>query len=302
MNTQPSWISLTAGLFAAAALAPLAAAACGSATPPGQTPEASGDAPPEPVPTLQIPETDEIPPPDQPDEQPEAAGGVPAFVQDVWTHLDRTYNSCPNEYDYYPKGGMRIFACHLRSLVSYETLHDSSGFDIFVSGPHTNAALNLKSPNSFGHYNPRFVRWMADHVVPEDRNSALRAATQDHYDQYVRPLARIFFATYQKIQREPACFRREKQRYLAALTRGKVPDMFVERYFFFMNEKFCNRPNDKNYFYRHGFDAGYDGNVTKTCVGFWIRRGIDGTMDEFYRGLEKLLAAYDPELLREASR
>jgi hypothetical protein len=42
----------------------------------------------------------------------------------------------------------------------------------------------------------------------------------------------------------------------------------------------------------------YDVNVVNTSVAFWVRRSIDGTMPEFYRGLEKLVRAYDPEAYR----
>jgi len=53
-----------------------------------------------------------------------------------------------------------------------------------------------------------------------------------------------------------------------------------------------------DYFYKHGFDGGHNGNVVKTCIAFWIRRTIDGTANEFYKGLLKLLKTYDPGLLK----
>jgi hypothetical protein len=38
--------------------------------------------------------------------------------------------------------------------------------------------------------------------------------------------------------------------------------------------------------------------VVKTCIAFWMRRAIDGTADEFSRGLLKLIKTYDPGLLK----
>ena len=275
----------------------LTAAACRSTAPPSTSRRAVSDGPVAPVTTLQIasPDDDEGEEESLDDSVTVTAGME--LAREVWTHLHRTQNTCPDVFDYHPNGGMRIFACHLRSLISLEAVQRASGLDVFVAGPHSNAQLTLDSPDSFGHYNPAFVRWMADNLIPASRDSALRETTQAHFDQYVRPLARIFLATYRKLQREPDCFRRERERYVNAMQRGQLSYEFRERYFFFMNDEFCARPDDEDYFFKHGFDGGYSGNVTKTCVGFWIRRSLDGTDEEFYRGLTRLLTTYDPESL-----
>ncbi len=270
---------------------------CRSASPPSTSRQPVGEHTVAPVATLRIAADDDT----EGDEElldetaPDTAGAE--MAREVWTHLHLTRNTCPDVFDYHPNGGMRIFACHLRSLISLESLQRASGLDVFVAGPHAKTELTLDSPDSFGHYNPAFVQWMADHLIPGSRDSALRQATQAHFDQYVRPLARIFHATYQKIQREPACFRRERERYVAEMKRGQVTYELLERYFFFMNDEFCARPDDTNHFFEHGFDGGYNGNVTKTCVGFWIRRNLDGTDQEFYRALTRLLRTYDPAAL-----
>jgi len=221
------------------------------------------------------------------------------LARDIWQRLDQTHNTCPDSYDYHPEGGLRMFACHLRALVPYRTLHEASGLSVFLSGPHTDTELSLTSDKSFGYYNPELVRWMVEHLVPGAHDSAFRAATQGHYDTYVRPLTRIFYGTHQKLEQHPDCFERERKKYLAALKRG-VPRDYLEKYFYFMNPKFCSNPEGGyKAFSRDGFDAGWDGNVTKTCVGFWIRRSVDHTDQEFFRGLQKLVHSYDPGLERE---
>jgi hypothetical protein len=48
-----------------------------------------------------------------------------------------------------------------------------------------------------------------------------------------------------------------------------------------------------------GDDGGHDENVVKTCVGFWIRRSIDGTDGELFAGLTRLLWG---DALRRARR
>lgn len=231
---------------------------------------------------------------------PAGAGQDPvaAKIHDVWLKLHKTKNAC-EEFDYFPEGGMRIFACHLKSLTSLPFLAQASGLSVFSQGPHQGTQLKLDHRFQFGYYNPDFVRWMAEHLIPGAQDASLRKATQKHYDKYVKPLATLFYATWQKSRKEPECFRREVERYRLLMEQKKLPEMYYERFFFYMNPDFCTHADKGfDYFYKHGFDGGYDGNVVKTCIAFWMRRTMDGTADEFYQGLHKLLKAYDPGLLK----
>lgn len=178
-----------------------------------------------------------------------------------------------------------------------------AGVDIFASGPHPREDLALDVANDFGHYNPAFVRWLVEAGAPSARGSAAQKATQPVYDASVKPLAEIFWRTYQKARRDPACFTREKTAYADLIKRKKLPADYYEKWFFFMNPYFCDgRPKPANFYYDNGFDAGVSGNVTKTVVGFWLRRSLDGSIDDLVKGLESLLASYQPELLTAAAR
>jgi hypothetical protein len=42
---------------------------------------------------------------------------------------------------------------------------------------------------------------------------------------------------------------------------------------------------------------GYDVYEAFTCPGFWIRRSIDGTADEFYEVLKLTLQTFDPAFI-----
>jgi hypothetical protein len=230
---------------------------------------------------------------------PAGAGrdAVSSKIHDIWINLNKTKNAC-DEFDYFPQGGMRIFACHLKSLTSLEFLQEASGLVVFNQGPHKGTHLKLDHPYQFGYYNRDFVRWMVEHLVPGAEDASLRKATQAHYNKYVKPLATLFYATWQKAKKQPRCFRREVERYRSLMEQKRLPEMYYERFFFWMNPDFCTKADEGfDYFYQHGFDGGYDGNVVKTCIAFWMRRTIDGTADEFSRGLLKLLKTYDSGLL-----
>jgi hypothetical protein len=206
-------------------------------------------------------------------------------------------------FDYFPRGGIQSFWCHRPSSVTLAAVRALAGVEIFASGPHTEGALVLDAPQEFGHYDPAFVRWLMDAAAPSPRGSAGQRATQASYDRHMKPLAEIFWKTLTKARAEPVCFAREKKAYADLIAKKKLPRDYYERWFYFMNPYFCIRPPKQNdtFYFSHGFDAGVNGNVTKSVVGFWLRRAMDGTMDGFAEGLKALITSYQPELLDTGS-
>ena len=230
--------------------------------------------------------------------KPAVAENVPPsleqLVRTAWTGLPATPNACPAAFDYFPGGGMQIFACHLFSIVPYGRLHELAGMPVFLSGPHTRDALVLDSSTAFGHYNPTFVRWAVDNLVPGAEDVAFRDQTRHVYQSTMAERAFLFDATWHKAQTNPECWRGEVERYRRLVDAGQLQPYDYERWFYFMNPSFCANPDGGfEAFVDHGFDAGYDGNVVKSCVGFWVRRSIDGTAEQWHGGLRKLRVAYE---------
>ena len=224
-----------------------------------------------------------------------APAGPPAspVVKKAWTELPTTTNHCPEEFDYFPGGGLRIFWCHAQEHLGLRDLQNLAGVPIWTSGPHTVDALDLRNARAFGHYNPVFVDRLADAVLVARGDPAFREATQPVYDQYVRARARLAWQVHHKLEQEPACANRELDGYVANM-RAKEPEpMYYGRWFFFMNERFCKKGATESQMFDQGFDGGYDGNVADTLVGFWLRRRLDGTEARFQRALEELLRTYD---------
>ncbi len=214
-----------------------------------------------------------------------------AVARDAWSRLDRTQSTC-SAYDYYPEGGARIFGCHLFSLVSFAQITELSRLRPFLSGPHAHG-LDYSAASDFGHYNPEFVSWLALHAIPAAADPEFRAATQPLYDRYVRPLAHAMYETHEKLINNPECFDAEQAEYAAAIANGNT-EGYVEPWFFFMNEGYCdNRRADYEAFANSGFDGGHNGNVIKTCVGFWLRRSMDGTERQFFQALTTLMETYE---------
>lgn len=233
-----------------------------------------------------------------------AAGQLTAqaqgMIEKATLGLDGSKNGCPGAYDYFPQGGAQIFYCHLKDRLDYATIEKLSGLTVFSDGPHKNGQLDL-SAASFGRYNPAFVRWLTK-AIPGLGNATVRRAVQPVYDKSIKPLARIFYVTYRKLAANPGYLKQEKRHYLSLVARQRTAG-YYEKFFYFMSPGFYPRPNgNMSYFNRHGFDGGVDGNVTKTCTAFWLRRSIDGTAKDFFAGLKQLLGLYDAAFLQAVQR
>ncbi len=215
-----------------------------------------------------------------------AAAGDDALIRNVWLNLGHTENQCEDVFDYYPDGGMRIFYCHLKTFIDYGTVLRLAGVKAFRSGPHTDGGLELGARFDFGRYNPAFVKWLIANAVPAAEDASFRKATQAVFDRYVARLATTAYVAHEELMTDPAFLRREKDLYRRGMEHRTLADMFYEKYYNFK-----------------GLDSrGYDGNVVKTCVAFWLRRSMDGTEPLFFAGLTRLLEAYAPEFVTENRR
>ena len=233
---------------------------------------------------------------------PAAAPSAPSALESALREVTRK-SQC-QDFDYYPNGGIQNFWCHRSARISLASIRELAGVDIFTKGPHNADTLQLDAASDFGRYNPAFVRFLIDKAGPSEHGSAAQKATQPSYDAHLKPLAEIFWKTYAKSQSDKECFAREKAAYGDLIAKKKLPKDYYERWFYFMNPYFCDRGAQHNFtFYSdNAFDAGVDGNVTKSVIGFWLRRSLDGTMDAFAEGLRKMLAAYEPELIAAPPR
>ena len=195
-------------------------------------------------------------------------------------------------FDYGPKG-MRNLYCYLVSNFPYQKLIALSGLEPFVKGPHTATELDLDNTTEFGHYNPKFVVWMKDHLIPADRDDKFKWATEPIYARYLQKTARAYYLAYEIVFSDPELLKREKKRYLENVKARKACCLGFGHYY----ESF-----PKDYFGLYLDDDYYVGNILDCAFAFWVRRSIDGTSREFRLGLEKLLTVYDRDFLEDRKK
>lgn len=207
---------------------------------------------------------------------------------DNWANL---YNPSSQSYismkTYVPERGIRGKYAMMKSDLSKNILQEIIGEKIFLLGPHTEG-INLNSQATFGHYNPVFLLKLNEHLNVLYQDDSFVAAAQSIYDEEFRNYFRLYYLSYAQ-----------------ATTNKKV----ISRY----EEMVRNTPeagakdyrSDASYFLQEAFrgfaermeNEGYDVYEGFVCPGFWVRRSIDGTSDEFYTLLVSAMKTFDPDFL-----
>jgi ankyrin repeat protein len=186
------------------------------------------------------------------------------IIRSVWLDLDKALS----QPAYYELNIGHVYK-RVSRLISISKLSDLSGMDIYIKGPHLKDRLNLHIHSSFGHYNKEFVVWMKDNLIPGADDKRFRSVTRSLYNKYLRDLALHLYRLYVKMQKYPDEIRKAREMYLEAMAKGKA--------------------------------FSYISNGIR-WDNFWLRRSLDGTDREFFRGLEKLLITYDKAIIKNLKK
>lgn len=197
--------------------------------------------------------------------------------------LDKTRHTGP-DFDYWPKGGIRIAYYHLATFAGYETLTRLSPHPVFVSGPHGTDHLNLNAPFDFGHYNPEFLRWFEGQLSEILKDQEFVKRTTPLFQTYLGSTADSYRATYRALNRHPDELAALLQDYKIHLDNRTLPEGY------YYNVAWSEAAD--RYTFLKELNASYDPNVTAPAVYFWLRRYIDGTHQQVFSMLESLLNAY----------
>lgn len=216
--------------------------------------------------------------------------GVPEILRATFADLPKLAKATTQrEYralkTWLPDRGLRGLYAKVRHKTGIAVLEELSGEKVFLKGPHPKGGLNLDANADFGRYNPAFVRWLAAHGVPGRRDPVLRQKLQPVYDQHLRRTARGFFTTHQSQQAQPGRMEKIQAQYLKLLKARRGAGYYLQESF---------RPDADRL-----KQAGHDWFEVTVSHGFWVRRTIDGTADEFHTALSLLLETYDPGFLKE---
>ena len=205
-------------------------------------------------------------------------------VRQTWTHLTATTNQCPEVFDYFPGGGLRILYCHAKQDLAIAQVAELAGVPIWVAGgPHGKATgLDLANHREFGHYNPAFVTKIVGFALPAAKDTKFREQTQSTYDTVLQSRARIAWVAHERLAIDSRSRQTELEAYKANMKAAEPDPYFVERWYDYVETP--------------------DGNVAKTLVAWWLRRYMDGTEDEWVPVLRRTMELYDGAWLAQHER
>jgi hypothetical protein len=194
-------------------------------------------------------------------------------------------------FDYGPQG-MRNVYCYVVSKFQYRQLVKMAPVPLFSSGPHTTEKLTLDAPYDFGRYNPEFVKWMEQNLIPDMADENFRWVIEPVYNRLFRDTARVYYLTHMKIAQDPSFLRREVDGFERAVKERRLDNFWHFQYSDFL---------DKSLYAKYLGDDYYFMNVASCAVAFWIRRESDGTRPQFAHALETLVSRFDPTFHQTAT-
>lgn len=188
--------------------------------------------------------------------------------------------------------GVRYKYALMKEYLSIEMLETLSGQKVFLeSGAHKNG-LDFNSDNSFGHYNPRFVNTIRESLISFLMNTN-KDLVQGVYNNHLQMTARNYILAYNFVNNGNVIVWREKK--------WKKEDIMVtyENILSGTVKEYGNGADFLNEIYRAYADSaledGYNWYEADVAPGFWIRRSIDKTDDDFIGLLKAVMEEVDTE-------
>ncbi|MEM7786138.1 MAG: hypothetical protein AAF594_00285 [Bacteroidota bacterium] len=239
---------------------------------------------------------------------PEAAPPSDALL-DLWaavhvgvatlTETDVT-DACDTSFGtWFADFGVRGIACSTDQAVRLGEASGRAPSRIWTSGPHasgpTRLDLDLTSERDFGRYDPAFVVWAVENLVPRTEG-AIRLA-QPVYDAHVQRLARVYWLAYQDLAAggfPEVAPEGTPRAYADFLDGGPMPDAPGFDGGVSMHTLFSDHSDRivAQLVPRGGYEwhVRYEANA---AFGFWLRRRADGTEGLFRDGLRDVMETLD---------
>ncbi len=220
----------------------------------------------------------------------------------------------------YLTSGFRHLYCSVRNVISFEKVQSIAGLTIFrPEGPH-DRELNFNESFRFGHYNPAFLNWLEQYIIPQAEDDVrFNTLTQLVYRTQIGPLARALYHSHEILFADLESTRAFEKRYRSVagdysgqevrfqsppLAFEKIKAAYLER----LENRIETRPdslelgNDISEDFRWlsdylATDKADDWYLANTAGGFWVRRSIDGSEAQIFQLLEKLLKTFEPTVL-----
>lgn len=211
---------------------------------------------------------------------------LPAPILQIWVAGSYKESSCLLKAPFYSN------MWHLKLMEAckstIEILEALSGFSVYIKNPQ------VPTGNAFKIYNPDFVRWAANNIIPAGNNSVFKLLTQKTYEEKLKPFVRSFYLTYLELQRNKVLAKIIREEYTSSVIKHGYFDKYSDYAANNGYEFSTNSPYRKAGDFCRYFGA-------PTQLTFWMRREIGNTDKIFAAGLESLLSFYDPVFMQSVT-
>ncbi|WP_185969275.1 caspase family protein [Aliiglaciecola sp. M165] len=190
----------------------------------------------------------------------------------------------PDQLGFYDRdypGNVRWYLSNVKRSGIHVLLSTLGAPEPFVSGPHTMQDWQVwrAEKGNFGHYNPAFLSWLDQNLLPQDKDSALRLATQTVYERAIKRMMRVYAISLITLEAFPEIHQRAVRDYLNV---EQSREQFILAVTKLAVASIGERPE------AHSRDFAF-------AMGFWVRRELDGTKEQFRQLMDKTLLLYDNE-------
>lgn len=207
-----------------------------------------------------------------------------------WTSLQASANlDVDNIVSWLPESGVRGRYEIAKKYLSKSVLEKIIGQKAFVKGPHS-TDMNFKSLKTFGHYNDKFILKLHAQLKVLFADPRFISNTKSLYDKELKNYLRTYYLAYAGAANNQKLM----DGYLEVIANEPEPENPSERVFLSNPSEFLQESSRE---FAGSLGEGYDEYEGITCPGFWVRRSIDGTADEFYSLLKMTMKAYDADFL-----
>jgi len=202
-----------------------------------------------------------------------------------------------NIHSWIPESGIRGRYQIAKKVISVAILERIVGEKVFLNNVHAKG-INYRNATKFAHYNPKFLLKLHDILKQISSNERWLTHIQPFYDNELKHYLRTYFLSYEIAANKPVIIKG----YLSAIKQQKPSANTVSSFTsqgtsssispsIFLQESFRDFAD---YLEQQGYDV-YEASV---CSGFWVRRSIDGTEDEFFKLLKLMINMFDAEFLK----
>ncbi|MEM7655458.1 MAG: hypothetical protein AAF399_04960 [Bacteroidota bacterium] len=160
----------------------------------------------------------------------------------------------------------------------YEQL--AGGKQAFQGGEQIFESFGM-SGSAFHAYRPEIVRWGYENLIPDPSSQIAGMRAQDLYQQVFARFFRLLAESYVWLEKHQG--KAEEQRYQQQFDQVGFDGLA------YLEERFA----DKLPLYETNDAA--ESFTPAVAIGFWLRRGLDGSQADFWEGLSRVMLQYDQQ-------